>query len=91
MTKVAVTFKQEIDMDWETAQPIVVAFLKEDFDTISADIEKLRRKSFFEELKSYQKEDLANWMATRDAIYNVLRYYTTPEELDSFMRNRSLL
>lgn len=91
MTKVKVKVEQELDLDWESIQAIVVATLKEDFDAFSNDIARLRMEAAHRELKPYQKEDLKDWMTTRDAIYNVLRWYTTPDELDSFMRNRSLL
>ena len=89
MTKVKVT--HEIDLDWESAQSVVVSVLKEDFDIISNDIVKTRRESSFRGMKEYEKEDLKDWMTTRDAIYNMLRYYLAPDELDMFMRNRSLL
>lgn len=91
MTKVKVKVEQELDLDWESIQAIVVGVLKEDFDAFSNDIVRLRMEAAHRELKPYQKEDLKDWMTTRDAIYNVLRWYTTPDELDSFMRNRSLL
>lgn len=91
MTKVKVKVEQELDLDWESIQAIVVATLKEDFDAFSNDIQRLRMEAAHSELKPYQREDLSDWMTTRDAIYNVLRWYTTPDELDSFMRNRSLL
>lgn len=93
MTKVKVKVEQELDLDWESIQSIVVATLKEDFDAFSNDIQRLRMKAAYDydALKPYELEDLEDWMTTRDAIYNVLRWYTTPDELDSFMRNRSLL
>lgn len=91
MTKVKVKVEQELDLDWDTTQPIVVAVLKEDFDMYSNDIAKLRQKDARGELKLYEKEDLKDFEIVRDAIYNVLRHYTTPDQLDSFMRNRSLL
>ena len=91
MTKVKVKVEQELDLDWEAAQAVVVGILKEDFDTCTIDIEQHRREARSREMKDFENEDLANWMTLRDAIYNVLRFYTTPDELDMFMRNRSLL
>lgn len=89
--KVKVKVEQELDLDWESTQAIVVGVLKEDFDAFSRDIERLRMQAAHGELKPYQEEDMKDWMTTRDAIYNILRWYTTPDELDSFMRDRSLL
>ena len=91
MTKVKLKVTQEVDLDWEEAQKVVVSVLKEDFDIISNDIVDMRRKSSFEGMKEFEKEDMKDWMTTRDAIYNMLRYYLAPDELDMFMRNRSLL
>jgi len=88
MTKVKLKVTQEVDLDWEEAQKVVVSVLKEDFDSITNDINSYRA---FTSLKEFEKEDLDNWMTTRDAIYNMLRYYLAPDELDVFMRNRSLL
>jgi hypothetical protein len=91
MTNVKLKVLQEVDLDWEEAQKVVVAVLKEDFDSITNDIVNMRRKSSFEGMREFEKEDLKNWMATRDAIYTMLCYYLEPDMLDSFMRNRSLL
>ena len=91
MTNVKLKVLQEVDLDWEEAQKVVVAVLKEDFDAITNDISKTRMEAAHRELKAFEKEDMKDWMTTRDAIYNMLRYYLAPEQLDSFMRNRSLL
>lgn len=91
MTKVKVKVEQELDLDWEEAQKIVVAVLKEDFDAFTNDIERLRMETNNRELKPFEKEDMSDWLTMRDAIYNMLRYYLAIDELDSFMRNRSLL
>lgn len=91
MTKVKVKVEQELDLDWEDSQKIVVAVLKEDFDSLTNDIEDYRKGRSYYDLKPYEKEDLDRWLKTRDAIYTMLNYYLAPDELDSFMRNRSLL
>lgn len=91
MTKVKVKVEQELDLDWEDSQKIVVAVLKEDFDAITNDIEDYRKGRSYYDLKNFEKEDLDRWLKTRDAIYTMLNYYLAPDELDSFMRNRSLL
>lgn len=91
MTKVKVKVEQELNLDWEDSQKIVVAVLKEDFDSLTNDIQGCRKDRSYYDLKPYEKEDLDRWMRTRDAIYTMLNYYLAPDELDSFMRNRSLL
>lgn len=91
MTKVKVKVEQELDLDWEDSQKIVVEVLKEDFDSLTNDIQDYRRDRSYYDLKPYEREDLDRWLKTRDAIYTMLNYYLAPDELDSFMRNRSLL
>lgn len=88
MAKVKVKVEQELELDWESTQEIVVASLKEDFDTLTNEIVSLRMKSH---LENYQKEDLMASIKYRDAVYNLLQYYMVHTDFEMFMRNRSSL
>ena len=66
-----------LDIDYEMADKITVANLKDCYERIG---NELRDLAAIEKLQSWQEEDMKDALANRDALKNVLHYFMTQEE-----------
>ena len=70
-----------LDIDYEMADKITVANLKDCYERIG---NELRDLAAIEKLQSWQEEDMKDALANRDALKNVLHYFMTREEAKEY-------
>ena len=70
-----------LDIDYEMADRITVANLKDCYERIG---NELRDLAAIEKLQSWQEEDMKDALANRDALKNVLHYFMTSEEAKEY-------
>ena len=73
--------KYSIGIGFEEAQNLILEVLKEDYISLTQDINSLLR---INNLETYQLEDLEHFEKTRKAMKKIIKYYSVPGEAKDF-------
>lgn len=76
-----------IDIDYDTASDIIVSTLKEDFISLTEQINALKRKKKAGTIMKHELEDLMYNKKFRKGIETSMKYYMPFSEAKSFIKN----
>jgi len=77
--------KVTVELEAEQIYAIILQEMKWQYEYCLDEIEKL--KSLGDEIREFQKEDLASHEKTRDAAEYMIRYYSVYEEAEAYFKS----
>lgn len=77
--------KVTVELEFEQIDAIVLQEMKRQYEYCLYEISRL--KSLGDEIREFQKEDLASHEKTRDASEYMIRYYSVYEEAEAYFKS----